>query len=175
MKSNLSLSTLILLVCMVMILSANTLYAGDAPPNMAAGLIIQLAAFEKNTSAKDGDVSIHIIGSSNALADEMKRAIGTPIAKRKLTTVTISKSLPESPVDILVISNEGMLEKGLEYCRTNKIMSTTDKPEFVEKGVTLGIGMNETGGQTITLNLSESSLEGLDWKPAILKIAKTIK
>ena len=175
MKKNVSLGSIIAVICMIFLVTVQPIHAADAPANMAAGLIIQLSAFEKNTSGKEGDVSIHLIGASNELTDEMKRAIGTTIAKRKLATITSSKSLPESPVDILVISNEGMLEKALEYCRTNKIMSATDKPEFVEKGVTLGIGMNETGGQTITLNLSASSLEGLDWKPAILKIAKTIK
>ena len=174
MKKNLSLGIFTVLFCMILILSADSTRAADAPPNMAAGLIIQLAAFEKSTMAKGGDLSIHIIGST-ALADEMKRSIGEMVAKRKLTTITESKSLPESPVDILVISDKGMLEKALEYTRANKIMSATDKQDLVEKGVTLGIGMNENGGQIITLNMSASIEEGLDWKPAILKIAKTIK
>ena len=124
--------------------------------------------------ATGGDLSIHVVGSS-ALADELKKSIGSPIAKCKLSKVTESNDIPTEIVNVLVVADAKKVDQAIAYTRSNKIISITNKPELVKKGISLGIGMNETGGQSLTVNMAASKEEGLSWKPVILKIAKAVK
>lgn len=174
MKKKLLIEKTIILLGILLMLTSTTIRAEDAPPNMASGLILQMLTFEKKLMATGGDLSIHVVGST-ALADELKKSIGSSIAKCKLSKVTASDALPTEPINILIISDAGIVSEAIKYTRTNKIISITNKPELVKKGVSLGIGMNDTGGQSLTVNMAASKEEGLDWKPAILKIAKAVK
>ena len=162
------------LLSLLLICSTTTLQAEIAPPNMASGLILQFLAFEKNLMSTDTEMKIHIIGDQD-LADEMKKSIGTKIGNRNLSSITNSNSLPSDEIDVLIISNDKKIDEAIAYTRKNKIPSITNNPELVEKGISLGVGMNETGGQVILVNLSATVEENLDWKPVILKIAKTVK
>lgn len=146
----------------------------EAPAFMVSGLVLQMLTFEKTLMATNGDVSIHVIGSS-AVADELKKSIGSSIANCKLTSVTSSNDVPTEKVSVLVIADTKKAEKAIAYTRAQHIISITNKPELVKKGVSLGIGMNDTGGQSLTVNMAASKAEGLNWKPAILKIAKAVK
>ncbi|HDL01881.1 MAG TPA: DUF4154 domain-containing protein [candidate division Zixibacteria bacterium] len=174
MKKILGIGNIFVLLSVVILSTATTSYAGDAPPNMASGLIMQLLTFEKSLMSTGGDISIHVVGSTG-LADELKKSIGWKISKCTLSKVTESDALPTSQVNILVIADAKIVSKAIEYTRSNKVLSITNKPELVEKGISLGIGMNDSGGQSITLNMTASKKEGLDWNPAILKIAKAVK
>ena len=148
--------------------------AAEAPPDMASGLIMQMLTFEKSLMATGGDLTIHVIGSS-AIADELRKSIGSSIAKCKLTVVTSSNDVPTEKVSVLVIADSKKVDKAIEYTRAKQIISITNNPDLVKKGISLGIGMNDTGGQSLLLNMTASKAEGLNWKPAILKIAKAVK
>ena len=174
MKKNLGIGSICLLLGIMMFSSSSNSRAADAPAFMVSGLIMQMLTFEKSLMSKSGDLSIHVVGSK-AIADELTKSIGTPIAKCKLSKVTQSNDLPKEKIDVLVIADPDMVDKAIAYTRAEKILSITSKPELVEKGVSLGIGMNETGGQSIIVNMTASKEEGLDWKPAILKIAKAVQ
>ncbi len=174
MKNKLRVVSCFILLSVVLLIATPTMQAGVAPPNMAAGLIIQFLGFEKNLISINDDLIIHVVGSS-ALADELKKSIGTKVSNRSLSKVTQSGSIPKEHVDVLVIADAKIVSDAIAYTRKEKIPSITNIPELVQEGVSLGIGMNETGGQSIVVNLTAAAEENLDWKPVILKIAKTVK
>ena len=58
--------------------------------------------------------------------------------------------------------------------RGNQILSVTNVASFVERGVTLGIEM-ENNKPKVLLNLTSSESEGLNWDPKILKISRTVR
>jgi hypothetical protein len=144
-----------------------------APPNLAATLVVKLAAFEKRI-AGGGEVRIHVLGDPKT-AVELEKGIGTAIGHSKLTRVTSGTGLPQEKPSILFVGSTVGLENAIAYSRSQKILSVTANPEWVAKGVTLGVGVGNDGKPKILLNLSSSAEENLDWNPAILKIAKTVQ
>ena len=87
--------------------------------------------------------------------------------------VTASDGLPATPPNILYIGTADAVAGALVYTHEKKIMSITSIPELIQKGITLGLELGDDGKPKILLNLSSSKEEGLDWNPAIMKIAKT--
>jgi hypothetical protein len=148
--------------------------ASDAPPDVASKLVIQLVTFEKTLMSTEGEMTIHVVGSAE-LASALKNSVGWQLGKRKLSKVTSSNALPTEAPDVLFLCDKNKLSEVIEYTRKEQIFSMTNIPKLVKKGVSLGIGVGGKGQPTVTLNLSASKAEGLDWNPAILKIAKTVK
>ncbi|MBN1782464.1 YfiR family protein [bacterium] len=145
----------------------------DAPVSLAAALTIKLAAFEKNISSGE-TVAIHVLGSPE-MADELKKGIGTSIGSAKIESVTQGDSLPVNAPQILYVGQEADVERAIRYTRLHKILSISGKQNLVSKGITLVIGVGGDGKPMIKLNLTSTIEEGLNWNPAIMKIAKTVK
>ncbi len=147
--------------------------ADDAPAAITAPISVKILALENSVSSK-GDVSIYIMGGSQDIIDAFKSGIGTKIGGSVLKKVTSGSDLPSETPTILFVGDAGSVDKAVKYSRSKKIISLTNKVALVAKGVTLGIAA-EGGKPKILLNLSSSSEEGLNWQPAIMKIAETIK
>ncbi len=162
------------LVGLLLIVSTYTVKASEPPPEIVSALIIKLMPFEQTLMSGNGDMTIHVIGST-ALADALQKVVGWQIGSRKLGTVTVSDNLPSEKPDVLCITDEKILIEAIEYSRKEKILSMTNDLELVKKGVSLGIGVNEKGKPSISLSLESSKKENLNWNSAVLKIAKTIK
>ncbi|MBN2425061.1 MAG: YfiR family protein [Calditrichaceae bacterium] len=140
----------------------------EAPAPIAAALLVKVIGFEKNISA--GDITIYVLGSSD-VAKELKKVIG----QANIKAVESGNSLPSSKPTILFIADEGKLNEAVKYTQDNKILSVTNIPELVEKGATLGFGIGSDNKPKILLNINSSAKEGLDWNPAIMKVAQVIK
>ncbi|MCK5146859.1 YfiR family protein [bacterium] len=157
---------------MIMVLQLHA-QATDAPANVAAALLVKVAIYEKTISGSAQDVSIYVLGDA-AVAAELRKGVGKPIGKATLKSVESGDGLPAVKPNILFITDPSKLTEALEYTQSNDILSATNKPDLVARGVTLGIGI--AGGKPrILLNLSSSVEENLDWNAAIMKVAKTIK
>ncbi|MDY6989918.1 MAG: YfiR family protein [Thermodesulfobacteriota bacterium] len=167
-----------LVVCLCLILAFcenDSLFAQDideAPPKLQAALFVKLLAFNKGL-ASGGDISIYVVGSQ-AFATAMKSGIGQRIGQGKISAVTTGDGLPTEKPEVIYVGNASMTDKVIEYTRANGIMSITGKPAQVKKGVALGVGVRE-GKPKILLNLSASKAEGIDWNPALLKIATVFR
>lgn len=146
----------------------------EAPANVIAALIVKLAGFEKNISGNAGDITIYVLGAAD-VANELKKGIGKQIGNATLKSVETGNNLPTNKPAILHVGDASKAQEAIQYTRSNKILSTTGQPNLVTDGVTLGIGVGEDGKPKILLNLTSSVEEGLDWNPAIMKVAKTIK
>ena len=144
---------------------------GKCPPQVAAVFIAKLAGFQKNLPS---DITIYVMGDPGVAA-EMRKGIGKKIGSGTLSEVTEGEDLPQTKPSILYVGNPGKVDEAIGYTRSNKILSVTGHPDLVAKGVTLGVGIGDDKKPRIMLNLSSSVEENLDWNPAIMKVAKTIK
>ena len=139
-----------------------------APPKLQAALIMKLLAFNTNLGANP--FTIHVVGAPDVAA-ALETHVGKTAGKATLETVTKSDALPADKVNIVYVGNH--VEDAIKYSQSNQILSVTGIPKFVNDGVTLGIGI-ENKKPKILLNLSSSKSEGINWNPAILKVAATI-
>jgi hypothetical protein len=141
-----------------------------APADVAAAMLIKVADFEKNIS--DGrSVGIYVMGAPEVAA-ELRKGVGKPIGKGTLGRVDAGNGLPSGRPDILFVGSASGVVSALEYTRKNRVLSATGSPDLVERGITLGFGIGEDDKPKILLNSKSSAAEGVDWNPAILKIAK---
>ena len=72
------------------------------------------------------------------------------------------------------IGDETKLFSAIMFTRTQDVLSVTGLAQMAEKGVTLNVTTAADGSPKILLDLTASKEEGLDWNPAILKIAKAV-
>jgi hypothetical protein len=166
MKNLLSIIILVLVVCV----SVN--YAQkESPANIAAALTLKLAGFDSKLS---GDVKIFVVGNEN-VAKELKKGVGNAIGGGNLSAVDFGDDIPGSKYSIIFCGITAKLTDVKKYSRQNKALSVTNIPELVSKGITLGIGIGDDNKPKILLNLSSSIDEGVEWNPAIMKVAETIK
>lgn len=154
-------------------IGCNSLFAGatKAPANVQAALFIKLLAFNKGL-ASVGSFTVYVLGDS-AFAGELKKAEGKKVGPLTLAKVEEGAGLPGSAPHVLYIGDEGQFEAASKYTQDNKILSITGIPDLVKKGVSLGVGI--MGGKPkIFINLESSKAEGINWNPAILKLAQKV-
>ena len=140
----------------------------EAPPSITAALLVKVIGFEKNISAND--IIIYVLGS-NDLYSELKKIIG----QANFKVVQSGNTLPSSKPSILFVADQGKVDDAIKYTQQNKVLSATNIPDLVSKGVTLGFGIGDDNKPKILLNVTSSAKEGLDWNPAIMKVAQVIK
>src|SRR3990172_736844 len=145
----------------------------EAPANVAAALVVKILGFEKNIGGS-GDVTIYVLGAAD-VESELKKGVGKPIGGAVLKEVTSGNGLPGTKPSVLFIGDAAKQAEVTRYCQANKVLSITSIPDLVSKGITLGFGVGDDGKPKILLNLTSSVEEGLDWNPAIMKVAQTIK
>jgi len=138
------------------------------PGDIAAKLLIKVIGFEKNISKQD--IVIYVQGAPD-VAKEFQKLIG----QAGIIKVVSGPSLPASKPTIYFVNNAGHLAEALKYTRENKVLSVSNYPSFVPTGVTLGLGVGQDNKAKILLNVTASEQEGLNWEPAIMKVAQIIK
>jgi hypothetical protein len=168
-------NVIIILLVAFMIMSGSQLYSQvkSAPASIAAAMALKVVGFEKGMD-KGGDITIYVLGA-NDVADELKKGVGKPVGKANLKEVLAGDNLPATKPTILFLGNAAKFDAAIQYTHANKVLSVTGLPELASKGISLGFGVGDDNKPKILLNLSASVEEGLDWNPAILKVAQTIK
>ncbi len=164
----------VLCTSVLLLAAAGDGLAADAPPDVASALIIKLVALEKSLVGVGGDIVIHVMGSP-AIAEALNKAVGISIGKGKLAKVTGGDAIPAEKPTVLCLADATKVAEVTAYTRKEKVLSVTNLPDLVGKGISLGIGVGDSGKPEVTLNITASKAEGLDWNPAIMKIAKTVK
>ncbi|MDJ0841768.1 MAG: YfiR family protein [Acidobacteriota bacterium] len=159
----------IFLIFAFSLLGSPSVLADSAPASLQAALILKLLPFYTNLGNKE--FKIHVIGAPD-VAKNLKGMVGNMAGKAKLVEVTQSDGLPSGSVDVVYVGKD--VAAGTQYSKENGVLSITGNPDLIEQGVTLGIGL-ENKKPKIYLNLKSSKAEGVDWNPAILKLAKTIQ
>jgi hypothetical protein len=166
----------VLLVCSsAIVLPQSPLFpqVQTAPPNLAASLIVKLAAFEKGVS-NSPSVTIFVLADPKVAA-ELEKGIGTAIGQSKLSRVLSGNRLPAEKPTLLFVGAGAKPEEAIAYSRSQKILSVTANPEWIARGVSLGVGVGNDGKPKVLLNLTATAEENGDWNPAIMKLAKTTR
>ncbi len=169
-SKNTGLMLLIILILNVSLFASVT----AAPPDVQAAFIIKLLSFERNLSFSSQGITIYVLGAQD-VADALEAGIGKPIGKATLAKIERVSTLPTttSGASVIYVGDPSMVEEVKIYCRNNKVLSITGNPEIITKGISMAIAAEE-GKPTIFINLSSSKAEGVNWNPAILKVASTI-
>jgi hypothetical protein len=135
----------------------------DAPAPLTTALFVKVIGFEKQISKNQA--TIYVLGSSE-LAAELKKAVG----HSKIKNVQSGNSLPKTKPSVLFICDPKLMAEAIEYTHENKVMSATNIPSLVIKGITLGFGIGTDSKPKVLLNLSASSREGCDWDSTVLAL-----
>jgi hypothetical protein len=121
-----------------------------------------------------GKLVIGVIGSPEAL-EAFSRLKGTAIDRARTIEVSeivaVESFPPRRPLTALFVGPAADLGRVMDYTRANAVLSVTNRPELVEQGVTLGVGL-ENNRPKVLLNLRGSEREKLRWDTKILKISR---
>ena len=74
-----------------------------------------------------------------------------------------------------MIGNKRNYAEILAYCNENDVLSLTNIPSLVKKGVTLGMGIDGSGIAKLLINPEGVAEQGKNFNPAIMKMAKVFK
>jgi len=159
---------IMLITALIALAVSPSFAASAAPANIQAALIIKLLPMVNNLGARE--YKIHVVGAPE-IAEILKGEIGKTTGKAKLIGVTAGDGPPAEPVDVIYVGNNA--GPATQYSQSNGALSITGNPDLIKAGVTLGIGL-ENKKPKIFLNLKSSKAEGVDWNPAILKLAQTV-
>ena len=145
---------------------------------LASKIIVKVMLLDQDLQKKTGGkLEIGVIGSPEAVAafTKLKGSAIDKDASVSITDVIAYDSMPPRAKPTLIFVGEGADPAVVtKYTRGNQILSVTNVASFVERGVTLGIEMENNKPQVL-LNLTSSESEGLNWDPKILKISRTIR
>jgi hypothetical protein len=145
---------------------------------LASKIIVKVMMLDQDLMKKTGGkLAIGVIGSPQAV-EAFTKLKGSAIGKAasvSITDVIAYESMPPASKPTLIFVGEGAdLAVVTKYTRGNQILSVTNVASFVERGVTLGVEM-ENNKPKLLLNLTSSESEGLHWDPKILKISRTVR
>lgn len=148
---------------------SSCLMAKELPDKLTSLILLKVAEYDKRIYDKNTLV-IHVV-DDDLMAEALRKLIGKKIGNAVLSKVTTGYELPGQKVDIIFIGEVDNVKKYLNYSRANKVISVTNKIQYVSKGITLAI-YDDEGMPGVILNTMASFKEGVEWFPEILEIAK---
>lgn len=161
----------VLIISILIFLSSVSFAQKEVPANQVVPLTIKVLALNKSLK---GNIKIYVLGN-DAIANELKKNIGNTIVAATISDVDAGSDLPADKYDILFVCNPGKVNAANNYAKRNKSLTITNIPNLAFEGITLGFGLDDDKKQIIFLNLTSSSEQGMEWNPAIMKVAQTIK
>jgi hypothetical protein len=146
--------------------------------DLASKILLKVLLLDQDLTARSGGkVVIGVIGSPPAV-DVFAALQGTAIdASRtiEVSDVVAVKSLPpEKRLTVLFVGPDADVDQVVRYTRSHGVLSATNLPQLVERGVTLGVG-RENRRPKVLLNLTGSDGEKLRWDTKILKISRVYR
>lgn len=143
------------------------------PAGLAAALVLKVASFDTNLSSL-GQVTAYVVGSSE-LQGELSKLIGQKIGTGTLSSVEGGGSIPSAPVSMIIVGEGVSVSDVVSYAKSNKAFAIGVTSEAVKDGLPVGVVLIDNGKPGILLNVEASSAIGVQWNPAIMKVAKTVK
>ena len=165
--------TRLLVLVLIIGVSGSLFGQNPAPPNIAAALTMKVVKYERNV-AGSGNISVYVLGNQD-IQTQFEKGIGKEIGSATLKSVYGGNELPSTPPNILFVGEQSLLEPAIQYAQEQQVLTVTQIPDLVSRGVALGIGVGDDAKPKIIINLNSSKQHGLDWNATIMKIAKTVE
>jgi hypothetical protein len=152
--------------------------AQEVDVDLASKIILKIMMLDQDLQKKTGGkIEIGVIGSPEAV-QAFTRLKGSAIDKDSSISVgevvAFDALPPGQKPTIVFVGSAADPAAVTKYTRGNRVLSVTNVSGFVDKGVTLGVGL-ENNKPKVLLNLTGSESEGMNWDPKILKISKTVR
>ena len=180
--------------CLALLLSARSVHAQgmDVPASIQIPLLYKILTFDRNFAAREGDeLVIGILYQegfrSSVVArqevEDAMRSAGT-VGSRKVRSVAIEQgatpdiaaALRQDGITVLYVTPlRGVsLTPILRAARAARVMTFTGVPPYVERGVAVGIGLEQERAM-ILVNLTAAKAEGSDYNAQLLRVAKVVE
>ena len=165
------------------------------PPDVQIALLLKVLTYDRSFQykAKSG-VTIGVVyvptdADSVKAKDEVLKTLARVsdrtiknlpikyVALEYKDAASLEKAVRTNKVNVFYIApgNAASLPTLLKMSKTFAITSSTGVPEFVEKGVAIGIGIKADKKPDILINLPASRNEGSDFDASLLRIARVVK
>jgi len=187
-------SVLICGLCLsVLICSYSLAQEMAVPVNVQVPLFLKILTFDWNLKARVGnEIVVGIVyqskfrASLNVKDKMMNQATEYAIKKIEnipiryisvdLDEVNLVDAISSNKIDIIYVAPVRALGMGIitDLSRTQKILTLTGVPDYVESGISVGIGIRGEK-PLIIINLPAAKAEGVDFSSQLLKLAKVIK
>jgi hypothetical protein len=169
MKTKLTIATFLI------VLTAGNVFAQYSPADAthSSQMVSMACIFEKGISEK-ADCEIYIYKNPD-VQNVIKTFEGQKLGNTTLKTLSSGEGLPTGHPDIVFIGDKKNFEELLAYCNDNDVLTLTNIPSLVKKGVTLGMGVDGAGTPRLLINPDGVAEQGRNFNPAIMKIAKVFK
>jgi len=145
-------------------------FTEELPARLQVALMSKIIAMENNLAAKS-DISIYVLDAPK-ITKLLQSEVGLKIGYSRLIKVDNGKKIPKMKYDIIYIGSFSQEEAAVDYAIRHNVMSLYPIIEGMHNSGSLGLGI-KSGRPTFLLNIGQSKDEGLDWNPAILKVAST--
>jgi hypothetical protein len=184
------------LLCAFLLVSNCNVFAEkmDVPADLQVAFFIKVLPYDRNLRDQSGsEIKIGIVfiqgdGDSEKAKDEIIKALDAlaekVVADLPISYITIPFSskdqlngaVREQKINTLYITPGAskILKDIIRVSRINKAITLTGVEDYVEKGISVGIGLKGDKPQ-IVINLPSSKREGRDFDAGLLKISKVIK
>ena len=124
------------------------------------------------------------VKAANSVSDTLYRYKGKTVKGLPVRYFTVEYSTPENlersinnrGLDVLYVApgSAKNLAGITQVSRELHVTTTTGVPDYVRRGVSVGLGVSQERPQPI-INLTSSRLEGCEWDASLLKISTIVK
>jgi len=164
------------------------------PPRVQIPILLKVLTYDRNFERKVGDkLVIGILYDSQdddskkikeKLLDVLDSLSGKTVKDAPFTYVDLGYSSEESlrnsivskNIDVLYLAPGGVLylKSIVQISQKYKILTITGVPDYVKKGISVGIGLKDKKPE-IWINLGSTKAEGSDFTANLLKLCKIIR
>lgn len=163
------------------------------PPNLQAVLFSKVLPFDRNLQSRaKGTIVIGILYQSRfKMSLDIHREFLSAMSKLPTERIadlpyhlvsvdidegSVEQSIARDSIDILYIAplRAVDVEKITKITRTRSVLTLTGVPEYVQQGISVGIG-TKAGKPQILINLKSARLEHADFNSQLLKIARIVE
>ncbi|KPK77859.1 MAG: hypothetical protein AMJ89_01670 [candidate division Zixibacteria bacterium SM23_73] len=194
MKSKIMAIALFLLILWLPLLQTEAKEEMPVPPRVQIPILLKVLTYDRNFERKVGDkLVIGILYDSQdddskkikeKLLDVLDSLSGKTVKDAPFTYVDLGYSSEESlrnsivskNIDVLYLAPGGVLylKSIVQISQKYKILTITGVPDYVKKGISVGIGLKDKKPE-IWINLGSTKAEGSDFTANLLKLCKIIR
>lgn len=196
-KQQIVLGTMGMLLGALLVFPLSPLLAEEMPVpiEIQVPLIMKILTFDRNFDQTfETEVNIGIVYAPGDFASLQARehltawfdqSANKTLKKRPVkyialaytTTGEMEEAVTFHQINLLYITpgNAHHLTALLSISQTYQIITATGVPDYVEQGVSIGLGVKEDRKPKIQINLPSSKSEGIDFEAKLLKLAEVIR